>query len=487
MDGTQLADAGQAQSNATLTNASGWLGSPWLWGGGLTWGFYLALPYVPVHRELLQRYFCNHPLEYALAALFFVGLAILVAKALRLSTERHALLQPLPELDEPAGPAEWSASLFSMLSEWPQNLRGTWCGTRLADLAQYLRSRRSTAGVEAHAKYLAESAADRHHDTFALLQTVTWAVPILGFLGTVMGITLAIANVTPEQLDTSLDSVTSGLAVAFDTTAVALSQSIVLVFGYFFVKRSEQQVLLAVDDMVLKGIVSRLAESSASPLLDAQSHAAKELLDRTEGLIQRQASLWEESVAGIRERWNATLDAQQQELAAALSEGVAGSLESHEKQLRGLRHEFLTAYEEITAEATRQLSRVQAAHEEQQQQLHTSLSEAWRSIQADLAEDRTARQEETAAWLGEFSGQMQTVGSQLAEATSVVRSQLEAVSQQTDMLARIVSQEENLAGLQQRLTENLEALQAAETMQETLHSLNAAIHLLTARARPMAA
>ena len=39
--------------------------SPLLWGGLLTVGFYRLIPVLPVQRELAERYFCNHPLEYA--------------------------------------------------------------------------------------------------------------------------------------------------------------------------------------------------------------------------------------------------------------------------------------------------------------------------------------------------------------------------------------------------------------------------------------
>ncbi|MFO0006175.1 MAG: MotA/TolQ/ExbB proton channel family protein, partial [bacterium] len=83
-------------------------------------------------------------------------------------------------------------------------------------------TRRADAALDDHLKYLADLAADRLVQSFQLVRTVTWAVPIMGFLGTVIGITMAIANVTPEQLDSSLPEVTSGLAVAFDTTAQAL-------------------------------------------------------------------------------------------------------------------------------------------------------------------------------------------------------------------------------------------------------------------------
>ena len=80
------------------------------------------------------------------------------------------------------------------------------------------RIAKAVFAVERH-HTLADQAAERLHESYSLVRTITWAVPILGFLGTVVGITMAIANVTPEQLDTSLGEVTDGLAVAFDTTA----------------------------------------------------------------------------------------------------------------------------------------------------------------------------------------------------------------------------------------------------------------------------
>lgn len=94
--------------------------------------------------------------------------------------------------------------------------------------------------------------------SFQLIRTVTWAVPIMGFLGTVIGITMAIANVTPEQLDSSLPEVTSGLAVAFDTTAQALGMSMVLVFGTFVIERAEQSVLNELEEFGINALAAGL-------------------------------------------------------------------------------------------------------------------------------------------------------------------------------------------------------------------------------------
>ena len=103
--------------------------------------------------------------------------------------------------------------------------------------ALFLKERVSAAGLKDQLKFFSETAADALHDSHSLLQTIIWAIPIMGFLGTVLGITLAIANVTPDKLDTSLPEVTSGLAIAFDTTALALVLSMILMFGQHLVDR----------------------------------------------------------------------------------------------------------------------------------------------------------------------------------------------------------------------------------------------------------
>src|SRR5207253_983048 len=75
----------------------------------------------------------------------------------------------------------------------------------------------------------------------------TWAIPILGFLGTVLGITGAISNVSPEAMERDISGVTTGLSLAFDATAVALSLTMLLMFLTFLVERLEQAVVEGVD------------------------------------------------------------------------------------------------------------------------------------------------------------------------------------------------------------------------------------------------
>jgi biopolymer transport protein ExbB/TolQ len=461
--------------------------SPWFWGGVMTWGFYQAIPLLPVYSALAHRYFCGHEITYAEAGLFFVGMAILFGKLLSLGAEKRATRLVLPEVGGDV--EEWCGAVERSLAGWPARMHHTWFARRLHDLTQFLAQRKSAEGIDAHARRLSDEASDDHYNSFALLQTITWAIPILGFLGTVIGITMAIANLTPEQLDKSLNTVTNGLGVAFDTTAQALALSMILVFSYLFVKRAEQQVLARIDDRITHEVIARLPLQSAlpHPLLEAETHAAQDLIARTESLIAKQTALWQESVEGLRQRWTRTLDTQQEQLAHVLTDGMQHSLKDHAGLLKSLRQEFVTAYQLITEEAAQQIELARVRQAEQQQQVQAALTETWQHIRHELSAERTARTQEAEKWFGEFGRHVRYASQRFEEAARASQDQMAALSRQTELLAQVVAQEEHLAGLQTRLTENLEAVRAAEGFEETLHSLNAAIHLMTARARPQAA
>ncbi|NOX55060.1 MAG: hypothetical protein GXP27_11615 [Planctomycetes bacterium] len=180
-------------------------GSPLFLGAAATAALYALIPVLPVYRELAERYFCGHPLEYATTGLFLLAVSTLVLKLFRARGERQAL-DTMATVD-PAAFASGDAVERAKRLEEQLQARGkafarSELGQRIRDVCDFVRGRGSAEGLEEHLKYLAELAAERLHRSYALVRTVTWAVPILGFLGTVVGITMAIAKVTPEQLDT---------------------------------------------------------------------------------------------------------------------------------------------------------------------------------------------------------------------------------------------------------------------------------------------
>lgn len=464
---------------------AGVLASPLLWGVLFTVGFYELIPRLPVHRALAERYFCGHPLEYALAGMFFVGMSILVVKLIRLIGERAAL--DACQIDAEDGDPE--ATIRRAASSLPRSSRHSQLAGRLRDVLDYIQHRKSVSGLEEHLKYLDQLAADRLHESYSLMQTITWAVPILGFLGTVMGITIAIANIDPEVLDNSLQTVTGGLAIAFDTTALALALSVVLVFSYFFVKRAEGRVLSQVEEFSLRRILPLFpdASQSASPLLDAQATAAEHLIARTEELISGQTELWKSSIEDLRVRWSGTLFAQQQELSTALRAGTESTLSEHSGQLAEFRQEFIAAYQQTTASLSEQLQRSNQQRRDADVQLLERLATIQDSLLAHVENSQAESRQQNEALLAETRADMEQWRQELAANTAAMRSQQECLAQQTQLLTRLLDQGTDLRSLQVQLSENLETLRAAETFEQTMHSLSAAVHLLTAHARPKAA
>ncbi|MFQ5732784.1 MAG: MotA/TolQ/ExbB proton channel family protein [Planctomycetaceae bacterium] len=482
-----------AAAPADARKAGGsWLGSPLVVGGLWTVAFYALIPYLPMHRELVERYFCGHPMEYVLAGLFFLGMAILLRKALGVRAESAALASGL--LDDPALTAESDslrrASLVEeRLNSLPGGYRDTVLATRVRDVCVHVRGRRSAAGLGDHLKYLADVAAERLYNGYALVRTITWAVPILGFLGTVIGITLAISNLTPEQLNQSLTAVTGGLGIAFDTTALALALSVGLVFTSFLVERSEQRILSRVEDFGVQRIVPLFPESAggANPLAEAELHAARQLVARTDELIQRQTELWSQTLETTRGRWLEALEAQKRDFDASLQSGMQSTLGDHAEQLSATRIEFLAAFRSAAEEMHLGMAESREAQREMQATFGEHVEGLWSNIKADMQALQADQRQQMQSVAGQVSDGVSAWQEQLQRAAESGREQLAELRQQREVLLQLTQQEERLAELQHRLTENLAALRATESFEETLHSLSAAVHLLTARVRPQAA
>ena len=178
-------------------------------------------------------------------------------------------------------------------------------------------------------------------------------MPILGFLGTVIGITAAIENLDPATLDTSFKLVASGLGVAFGTTALSLSLSLVLVFFSAFVEKAQKSVLADVETLALDLVTNFFPEEeqAASPLVEAESAAASRILEQTEALLARHVSLWESNLGELRTSWGETLLRHQSELESSLSTAVSQTLAGCRDSLS---HQ--TSAQKVLAESLDQLS-----------------------------------------------------------------------------------------------------------------------------------
>ena len=88
---------------------------------------------------------------------------------------------------------------------------------------------------------------------------INWAIPILGFIGTVLGISLAageIGNIVGSasvNVGDSINAAMRPLSIAFDTTLIALSLSVFLAFLYTALQRWEEQKFLFLEEHLGRG------------------------------------------------------------------------------------------------------------------------------------------------------------------------------------------------------------------------------------------
>jgi hypothetical protein len=98
----------------------------------------------------------------------------------------------------------------------------------------------------------------------ATVHYLAWAIPALGFLGTVRGLSggLSMAGQVDkmDSLQQFIDQATRHLTVAFDCTLIALVLSLALMFLVHSVQRDEEALVIDCQQYCLEHLVNRLYE-----------------------------------------------------------------------------------------------------------------------------------------------------------------------------------------------------------------------------------
>lgn len=417
----------------TLVAIVGGLGWPLLIGAAVSSVFYALIYRGPLDLPLMHRYFASHPVLICETGLFFVGLAALILKVFEVFAQ-YLALDAITLGDTPAtgDKAENTAALLEQLSALPGPARHSYLGRRVHEALQAVQRKGSAQGLDDELKYLADLDAARQQESYGLVRIVIWATPMLGFLGTVIGITKALGDLDPRLLATNIqaamEGLLSGLYVAFDTTALALTLSMILMFIQFLIDRVETQLLGLVDIRSNELLVGRFQEIGGphDPHLASVERMNRAVLQATADLVERQVQLWQSTVDAAHAHWSQLMPATGQTLQAALQETIERSLQQFAARMAEVEH----------------AAAGQAQYRWEQWQ--TALSDHARTMQAQQRE----------------------------------------MVKQGELLLQVVEATGQIADLERTLNDNLHTLSGAKSFEDMVMSLSAAIHLLTARLGP---
>ncbi len=418
------------QRSNRLMSAFGQLVWPVLVGVVGTVVFYAVLLRGPIESPLAIRYFTSHPVSYVATGMFVVGLVALAMKTWDVLGQYGMLPRVTLGLDPGETiSVEKVPELLEQMAGWPARVRQSYLGQRLESALRVVAARRTADGLDDELKYLADVDAARQHESFALVRILIWATPMLGFLGTVIGITQALGNLDPQELATSvqtaMDKLLSGLYVAFDTTALALTLSIALMFVQFIVDRVESALLSAVDERVQVELRGRFGGTrrSSDPQVAAVEQMSEAVIRTTEVLVKQQVALWESALESAEARWTRTVSQATEQISDGLRPALDAALVDFAERLRSASYDAAAVYcEEM---------------------------EKWRDVVVRQAE-------------------------QLEQANRLAAAQQETWRRTIDAAGDVVS-------LQQSLNENLQSLAAAGQFEEAVVSLSATVQLLAAR------
>jgi biopolymer transport protein ExbB/TolQ len=189
------------------------------------------------------------------------ALAILAYRAREQTHERKLLEDDLLHLPDgikilPEDTREYSRQLENLPPAERQRLVPR---ALMAALARF-GATRNIQDVSTAAHGVCQSEADRLDSELSMLRYIAWAIPAIGFIGTVRGIGDALSQ-AHKAVSGDISGVTEGLGVAFNSTLVALLLSILLMFLLQALQRKQERLVMDtetyLDQRVIRNMQAR--------------------------------------------------------------------------------------------------------------------------------------------------------------------------------------------------------------------------------------
>ena len=292
------------------TNISGWQSG--IVGTVATAGVYLLVSLLARNTSLGDLFLERGPMPYFITFMTCWGIAMLVMKYTAVKkqvgyAELELELIPL-EIGVQITPDNVNQFL-DHLNALPYAQRQSILGRRIHGALEHFKSRTSVPEVQEYLATQAEIDASSVDSGYSLLRAFIWAVPILGFIGTVLGISEAVSGLDAsisggegEQLMAGLGIVTRGLASAFDTTFIALVMAIALLFPTETLRKIEYGMLDRIEQFTNESLLRRMADQQRHLNTKELPEIVRDVLQAAFQEHQRWLAEWQAQVAVLGER-----------------------------------------------------------------------------------------------------------------------------------------------------------------------------------------
>jgi biopolymer transport protein ExbB/TolQ len=188
------------------------------------------------------------------------ALAIMGYKARHNMQEQAILDRSLLEIPEGTSVLPRDAREYSrMLESLPPEQQDLLVPRTLMTALQRFATTGSIQAVSDTIKEQCESESDRLDSELSMVRYIAWAIPSIGFIGTVRGIGDALGQAY-KAVEGDISGVTASLGVAFNSTFVALVLSIIIMFCLHQLQLAQERLVLnsqrQADDELLRHLVA---------------------------------------------------------------------------------------------------------------------------------------------------------------------------------------------------------------------------------------
>ncbi len=307
--------------------------------------------------------------------------------------------------------------------------------------------------------------------SYALARVLIWAIPILGFIGTVQGLGSAVSGFADflagsaelSAIKGAIANVTIGLGVAFDTTFLALMLVTFLMFPLSSLQRREENLFVEIDIYLDETFISRFPSAEQQPIVienleDSIEAAFRRYIpdpDRYDEVftrsIERAAGAVEERFSNLTRNYEATLKDLTARLSTSFAEVGSTLQDSLQKMVGDLREQedqALVQRRQVAEEEARQL-----------QDMLREVNESSMKVAAEYQKNAEALQQVTRESMAKSLNTAQDLTARMNE------------------VAKLAAGIQDLLKIQQAVDRSLASLASSEEFRKTLEDLRA--HLAT--------
>jgi len=222
-------------------------------------------------QSLANLFYKHFTVSFANTLFFFWAMTICYLKLQKLKHQRAAMLLDVLPMELGKEINAQNVGLFiDHIYRLPYQLRDSLMVNRIRKALEFFEVRQNVGHVSA--MMVSQSAIDgsRIMGSYILLRAFLWAIPLLGFIGTVVGLSHAISGMSFGGVEDvsaimgSINNVTSGLGTAFDATLLGLVFAVTLNFPLNSLTKHEDEALNDIDAFCNEVLLPRLNDGSGA-------------------------------------------------------------------------------------------------------------------------------------------------------------------------------------------------------------------------------